>query len=124
MWDSLKVGIAGPPIKTPAGWILFYHGITADHQYCLGAVLLDRKDPTIVLGRTSQPIMTPVEPWEREGWVGNVIFPCGQAIYHDTVYLYYGGADHAVGVATISIAKLAAALHSHYPDSKPALVAA
>ena len=113
MWDALKVGIAGPPLKTAAGWILFYHGITLDHQYCLGAVLLDRKDPTIVLGRTSQPIMTPVEPWEKEGWINDVIFPCGQVVYHDTVYLYYGGADHAVGVATISLAKLTAALRSH-----------
>jgi predicted GH43/DUF377 family glycosyl hydrolase len=112
MWDSLKVGIAGPPIKTPAGWVLFYHGITADHAYCLGAVLLDRKDPTRVLGRTSQPIMTPIEPWEREGWINNVVFPCGQVVRDGCVYLYYGGADQVVGVATIKLADLVSSLRA------------
>jgi len=110
MWDSRKVGIAGPPIKTDAGWILFYHGITDAGHYCLGAVLLDAKDPTHILGRTSQPIMTPSEKWEREGWISNVIFPCGQVLRSGTVYLYYGGADHVVGVATLEIEDLVHAL--------------
>ncbi|MDF2460863.1 MAG: hypothetical protein K0S68_266, partial [Candidatus Saccharibacteria bacterium] len=101
MWDSAKVGIAGPPLKTSSGWVLFYHGVTSFHHYYLGAVLLDRRDPTKVIGRTSQPIMTPVEKWEQEGWIDNVIFPCGQVVRDGVVYLYYGGADQAVGVATI-----------------------
>jgi len=103
MWDSEKVGIAGPPIKTSSGWLLFYHGITAEHSYCLGAALLDLKNPTVVLGRSSQPVMTPVETWEREGWIGNVVFPCGMITRGDKVYIYYGGADHVVGVATASL---------------------
>jgi predicted GH43/DUF377 family glycosyl hydrolase len=106
MWDDKKVGIAGPPIKTAHGWILFYHGITEDHQYCLGAALLDPKDPTRVIGRTSQPIMTPVLDWEKEGWIGNVVFPCGQVVRDGVIYLYYGGADHVVGVATIEVREL------------------
>lgn len=110
MWDSKKVGIAGPPIKTAAGWVLFYHGITDLGHYCLGAVLLDRKDPSRVLGRTNAPLMTPVEPYEREGWIGNVVFPCGQIVKDDTVYLYYGGADHVIGVGTISLHQLLNAL--------------
>ncbi len=103
MWDARKVGIAGPPIETPGGWLLFYHGITTAGHYCLGAVLLDPTDPTIVIGRSSQPVMTPVESWEREGWISNVIFPCGQVVQNGLVYLYYGGADHVVGVATIEL---------------------
>jgi predicted GH43/DUF377 family glycosyl hydrolase len=110
MWDSQKVGIAGPPIKTASGWVLFYHGITKLGHYSLGAVLLDRKDPTRVIGRTSQPLMTPIEPWERQGWINNVVFPCGQIVRGDSVYLYYGGADHAIGVATISLSQLVSAL--------------
>src|SRR6185369_934969 len=110
MWDSRKVGIAGPPIETPGGWVLFYHGITDAGQYCLGAVLLDSRDPTRVLGRTSQPIMTPVEPWEREGWIPNVVFPCGQIVRDGTVYLYYGGADQVVGVATLKVDAVVKAL--------------
>lgn len=106
MWDDKKVGIAGPPIKTAHGWILFYHGITEAHEYCLGAVLLDPKDPTRVIGRSSQPIMTPVLDWEREGWISNVVFPCGQVVRDGVIYLYYGGADHVVGVATIEVREL------------------
>jgi predicted GH43/DUF377 family glycosyl hydrolase len=112
MWDSEKVGIAGPPIRTSAGWILFYHAITAEHHYCLGAALLDLKNPTKVVGRTSQPIMTPVETWECEGWIANVIFPCGQVVRDDTIYLYYGGADHVIGVATLSLADIVSNLHN------------
>lgn len=101
MWDSQKVGIAGPPVKTRAGWILFYHGITDAHEYCLGVALLDRHDPTKIIGRSSQPIMTPVFDWERQGWISNVVFPCGQIVRDGLIYLYYGGADHVIGVATI-----------------------
>jgi len=110
MWDSRKVGIAGPPIKTPSGWVLFYHGITDAGHYCLGAVLLDSNDLTRVLGRTSQPIMTPSESWECEGWIPNVIFPCGQVVRGNTVYLYYGGADHVIGVATLDLETLVSSL--------------
>lgn len=110
MWDSRKVGIAGPPVKTKAGWLLFYHGITSAGHYCLGAVLLDLADPTHILGRTSQPLMTPVETWEREGWIPNVVFPCGQVVRDGQVYLYYGGADHVIGVATLELDKLVKAM--------------
>jgi predicted GH43/DUF377 family glycosyl hydrolase len=120
MWDSKKVGIAGPPIKTPAGWLLFYHGITDAGHYCLGAALLDRKDPTRLIGRSSQPIMTPVEPYERDGWINSVVFPCGQVVRGDTIYLYYGGADHVIGVATISLSELLFALQAHVPGVVPA----
>lgn len=106
MWDSQKVGIAGPPFKTEQGWVLFYHGINEAHHYCLGAVLLDLDDPTIVLGRTAEPIMEPTTKYEREGWVGNVVFPCGQVVRGDTIYIYYGGADKVVGVATLSLQQL------------------
>jgi predicted GH43/DUF377 family glycosyl hydrolase len=110
MWDSQKVGIAGPPIKTAAGWLLFYHGVGGG-EYRLGAVLLERKNPTRVIGRTAHPIMTPIEPWERKGWINNVVFPCGQVVRGDTIYLYYGGADAVIGVATLNQSDLISALH-------------
>ena len=106
MWDSKKVGINGPPILTDYGWLLFYHGINEKHYYCMGAVLLDREDPTTVIGRTNAPIMEPVEDYEKEGWIHNVIFSCGQIVRDDTIYLYYGGADTVVGVATLSMSEL------------------
>lgn len=103
MWDSEKVGISGPPFKTNRGWVMFYHGISTQNQYSVGAVLLDEKDPTVLLARSAEPVMEPYESYEREGWIKNVVFPCGQVLRNETVYLYYGGADQVVCVATINL---------------------
>lgn len=106
MWDGLKVGISGPPLETEHGWILFYHGISELGEYRMGAVLLDKDDPTIVLSRTASPLFEPKEEYEKTGIVPNVVFPCGNIIRGDTVYVYYGGADYVVGVATASLHKV------------------
>lgn len=106
MWDGLKVGLAGPPHLTHAGWLFFYHGVSEDKVYRMGAALLDAKDPTNILGRTALPMFEPEEEWEIHGEIGNVVFPCGSVIRGDTIYLYYGGADKVVGVATGSLRKV------------------
>ena len=106
MWDGLKVGISGPPLETDKGWILFYHGISELGEYRMGAVLLDKEDPTIVLSRTAAPLFEPKEEYEKIGIVPNVVFPCGNIIRGDTVYIYYGGADYVVGVATAPLQKI------------------
>jgi beta-1,2-mannobiose phosphorylase / 1,2-beta-oligomannan phosphorylase len=105
-WDSQKLGIAGPPFKTERGWVLLYHGISDDGVYRVGAVLLDLDDPTKVIGRTDHPVLEPMTKYEREGQINNVVFPCGQAVVNDTVYLYYGGADSVVAVATAPIERI------------------
>ncbi|MBS3902962.1 MAG: hypothetical protein KGZ30_01135 [Anaplasmataceae bacterium] len=106
-WDSLKVGIASPPHKTSKGWLLLYHGVSAeDHQYRVGAVLLDLKNPVIIKGRTRIPIFEPETEYEKNGQVGNVVFPCGSVVIKGTLYVYYGGGDSVVGVATVSVKKL------------------
>ncbi len=102
MWDSEKIGAAGPPIRIPEGWLFIYHGVGPDHGYRLGAALLDAETATVVLSRTSEAILSPELPWEKEGVVNNVIFSCGAILRDDTLYIYYGGADTAIGVATIS----------------------
>jgi predicted GH43/DUF377 family glycosyl hydrolase len=103
-WDSLKVGISAPPLKTKYGWLLLYHGISkTQHTYRIGAVLLDLKDPAIVLARTSDPIFEPEESYEKIGVVNNVVFPCGMALKDGFLYIYYGGADTVIGVATIEL---------------------
>jgi predicted GH43/DUF377 family glycosyl hydrolase len=109
-WDSQKLGIAGPPFKTERGWVLLYHGISDDSQYRVGAVLLDLNDPTKVLSRTEHPVLEPKMQYERVGQIPNVVFPCGQAVVNDTIYLYYGGADSVVAVATAPVGKLLALL--------------
>jgi predicted GH43/DUF377 family glycosyl hydrolase len=106
MWDSEKVGAAGPPIKTKEGWILFYHGVSEDKVYRVGAVLLDLKQPTEVIARTEDPILEPEKSFEIQGQVPNVVFPCGNVLINDTIYLYYGGADTVCCVATIKLKKL------------------
>jgi len=110
-WDSSKVGIAGPPIKTIHGWLLIYHGVSKTHNtYRAGAVLLDLKDPAIVLARSSDPVFEPVENYEKIGIVNNVVFPCGAAVRDETLFIYYGGADKVVGVATMNLEILLQAL--------------
>jgi predicted GH43/DUF377 family glycosyl hydrolase len=105
-WDSKKVGAAAPPIKTKAGWILLYHGLSDDNIYRVGAVLLDLKNPLKILGRTTDPILEPETSYEKEGLVPNVVFPCGVVALKGRLFVYYGCADRVVGVATLKINKL------------------
>jgi beta-1,2-mannobiose phosphorylase / 1,2-beta-oligomannan phosphorylase len=106
-WDSAKVGIAGPPFKTPEGWFLFYHGVASrDMHYRIGAVLLDLDNPTKIIARTDHPLLEPKEPYEQTGMVSNVVFPCGNVLIDDTIYMYYGGGDSVIGGATLSLTKL------------------
>ncbi|KKU75356.1 MAG: Glycosidase-related protein [Candidatus Nomurabacteria bacterium GW2011_GWB1_47_6] len=110
-WDSAKVGISAPPLKTKHGWLLLYHGISKNHNtYRIGAALLDLKDPTLVLARTTDPVFAPEEQYEKEGIVRNVVFPCGMVEKDKVLYLYYGGADKVVGVATMELDILLKAL--------------
>lgn len=110
-WDSAKVGITAPPLKTKHGWLLLYHGISKNHNtYRVGAALLDLKDPTTVLARTTDPILEPEETYELEGVVPNVVFPCGLVQKGKLLYLYYGGGDKVVGVATMEVKVILEAL--------------
>ncbi len=110
MWDSQKVGISAPPIRTKKGWILFYHAVSDDSIYRIGAVLLDLKDPTIVLSRTTDYIFAPMETYEKQGQVGNVVFPCGAVVKKGIIYMYYGAGDSVLDVASIPLQKLLDAL--------------
>ncbi len=110
-WDSLKVGISAPPIKTKYGWLLLYHGVSKSHNtYRVGVVLLDLKDPAIVIARSSDAIFEPEVEYEKIGIVNNVVFPCGMIVKGKLLYIYYGGADKVVGVATIKLSNILGAL--------------
>jgi predicted GH43/DUF377 family glycosyl hydrolase len=99
-YDELKLGAGGPPIETELGWLVIYHGVDHDKVYRLGVALLDKDDPTKVLNRPREPILTPEEPWELEGDVPNVVFTCGTAELGDDYLIYYGGADKVIALAT------------------------
>ncbi|MDE2030761.1 MAG: hypothetical protein KGI58_00675 [Patescibacteria group bacterium] len=110
-WDSAKVGITAPPIKTKYGWLLLYHGVSKSHgTYRVGAVLLDLKDPGIILSQSTDPIFEPIESYEKVGIVNNVVFPCGMVRKGDLLYIYYGGGDKVVGVATMKFSTILSAL--------------
>lgn len=101
-WDCDRIGAGAPPIKTEYGWLNFYHGVDHKRTYRLGILLLDLEDPSKVIGRSVDPVLSPEEDWEKHGLVPNVVFTCG-AVEMDGQYLvYYGGADKVIGVATMA----------------------
>ena len=107
MWDSKKIGIAAPPLKTKQGWILFYHGVSEDDNfYRVGAFLLDPQDPLQVIARSDEPLFEPEISYEKNGLIPNVVFPCGAVIIGEKIFIYYGGGDKVIGLATISTEKL------------------
>jgi len=103
-WDSRRIGGTSPPIETEYGWVCFYHGISKrTGHYNVRAALLDLDNPSKVLYRTHDPLLEPTMEYERHGMVNNVVFPCGSVLLKDKLYVYYGGADSVVGVATIDM---------------------
>jgi len=105
-WEHWKVGAASPPIKTEQGWLLIYHAVDANKVYRLGAALLDLADPSVLLARPDGFILEPRETWECQGQTPHVVFSCGSAVVNDKLYVYYGGADRVIAVATCSMAEM------------------
>lgn len=104
-WDSRKVGAGAPPVKTKLGWLLIYQAVDDKDasQYKVGAMLLDLKNPSRVLARSSKPIMEPKEHYESAGFKAGVIYPCGALVIKERLFVYYGGADSYVCVATAKL---------------------
>jgi predicted GH43/DUF377 family glycosyl hydrolase len=108
-WELVQIGNCGSPIELDEGWLLFTHGVGAMRKYSIGAVLLDKNDPTKVLGRSREPLLRP-EPSEREGYVPNVVYTCGAMRYGDRIVLPYAVSDTFSNFATIEIPTLLRAL--------------
>jgi predicted GH43/DUF377 family glycosyl hydrolase len=104
-WEH-KIGGNTPPIKTQHGWLTLYHAVGPDKHYRLGALLLDLEDPAKVLHRTPDWLIQPEEKYELEGYYNGVIFPCGKVVIDGTLFVYYGGADKYVGLATCDLDEL------------------
>jgi beta-1,2-mannobiose phosphorylase / 1,2-beta-oligomannan phosphorylase len=115
-WDSARVGAGAAPIKTEKGWLEIYHGANEKNQYCLGAFLMDLADPSKIIARTDEPIMVPTDPYELNGFFGEVVFTNGHIVRPDgdTVTLYYGASDEFVCGANVSIKEIFSLLkHDH-----------
>ncbi len=124
-WDSKKIGAGAPPIKTKDGWLLIYQavGYQDSSKYKIGAMLLDLKDPTKVLYRSRYPILEPDAIYENEGFKAGVVYPCGAVDIDGTLFVYYGGADSYVCVATANLEKFVMELkHFELPRLEPAVI--
>jgi predicted GH43/DUF377 family glycosyl hydrolase len=108
-WELVQLGNCGSPIETDAGWLVLSHGVGPMRQYCIGAFLLDREDPTKVIGRLREPLLKPNQE-EREGYVPNVVYTCGALIHNGELVIPYGLADHATGFATVPLDEVLAAM--------------
>ncbi|MAG59610.1 hypothetical protein CMO96_02355 [Candidatus Woesebacteria bacterium] len=106
-WDSRKVGIAGPPIKTEKGWLLIFHALSLkDDMYRLGAMLLDAEHPDKIISKLEYPLIQPEKDYEIAGLRRSTIFSCGAVVKGGDLIIYYGGADKVIGVASIKMKKL------------------
>lgn len=117
-WDANKIGLSPPPIETPRGWLIIYHGVrmtAAGAIYRLGLALFDLHTPERLLKRGDQWVFGPEERYEQRGDVGNVVFPCGYTIQPDgdTLNLYYGAADTSICLATGCISEMLAWLDAN-----------
>ena len=104
-WEFVQIGNCGSPIELDEGWLLLTHGVGPVRKYSIGAVLLDKKDPSKVLARSREPLVRP-EPSEREGYVPNVVYTCGAIRYNNQIILPYAVSDSFSNFATIKIADL------------------
>ena len=108
-WEFVQIGNCGSPLETEAGWLVISHGVGPMRKYSLGAFLLDRDDPSRVLARLPEPLLSPDET-EREGYVPNVVYSCGAMIHSSRLILPYAMSDSATSFATVPVAELLAAM--------------
>ena len=108
-WELVQIGNCGAPIEIDEGWLLLTHGVGAMRKYSIGAVLLDKHDPSKVIGRTREPILAAADQ-DREGYVPNVVYSCGGIRHGDCIFLPYGVADSSIAFAFVPISALLAAM--------------
>jgi len=104
-WEFVQIGNCGSPLLTDVGWLLLTHGVGPMRKYCIGAVLLDKNNPTKVIGQLNGPLLSPTDE-ERSGYVPNVVYSCGGLIHNDMLVIPYGISDAATGFAIVSLDEL------------------
>lgn len=104
-WEFVQIGTCGAPIELDEGWLVITHGVGPVRNYCLGACLLDKADPSLILARSAKPFLRPSGA-QRDGFVPNVIYSCGALLRERTLLLPYAVADNFTAFATIDIDRL------------------
>lgn len=124
-YETRNIGGGCPPIETKYGWVFIFHTVEEINQgrvYHASAALLDKKDPRKVIARLHEPLFSPTEKWEKQGFISNVVFPTGTALFGRTLYIYYGAADKYIAVASVDIDDLTHTMktniHSHAYENK------
>lgn len=108
-WEFVQMGNCGSPIEVDEGWLVLTHGVGTVRNYCIGACLLDKADPSKLLARTSRPVLAP-SPHERDGYVPNVVYSCGALVQDRTMLLPYAVADSFSAFGSLSIDDLLACM--------------
>ncbi len=106
-WEE-KIGGGAPPLLTEKGWLMLYHGVASGGtgEYSAGAALLDRDNPLKVIARSPEPVLVPEFDYETKGYYSGIVFPTGNVIVGEKLFVYYGAADKYVGVATCNLNSL------------------
>lgn len=118
-WDSGRVGLSTPPLKTEKGWLILYHGVkitVSGAIYRLGIALLDLKNPQNVLFRSDEWVFGPEKSYELIGDVDKVVFPCGWTLIGSEIRLYYGSADKCIGLATANVSDILDWIERHLKE--------
>jgi predicted GH43/DUF377 family glycosyl hydrolase len=110
-WESVKIGNCGSPIETEEGWLVITHGVGPMRRYCIGAALLDLDDPSRVIGRLREPLLSPGGA-EREGYVPNVVYSCGSMVHGRELILPFAVSDLASTIVSVPLDELLATLKS------------
>jgi len=110
-WEFVQIGNCGSPIEIDEGWLMLTHGVGPVRKYSIGAVLLDKSDPSRVLARSREPLIRP-EPAEREGYVPNVVYTCGAIRHFEQIIIPYAVSDTFSRFATVGISDLLKSLQS------------
>ncbi len=108
-YENRNIGGGAPPIETDRGWLIIYHAVDDMDRgkiYRAGAALLDKKNPSKVIGHLKEPLFSPKEDYETKGNVSNVVFPTGTAQFGDRLYIYYGAADQRIAAASVDMDEL------------------
>jgi predicted GH43/DUF377 family glycosyl hydrolase len=113
MWDAVRTGAGTVPFRVPEGWLELYHGVDSEGQYAMGGLLLDAQDPTRVIARSPEPILTPDHDYEQSGFYRNTVFSCGHVPLDEggnRIRMYYGAADSCLAAADFDVKEIVASL--------------
>ena len=106
VWEEQKIGAGAPPVLTDRGWLVLYHGVDMHDRYSIGALLLDRDNPSTILWRTEHPVMEPEMPYEKSGFFSQTVFPCTALKAGRDIVIYYGAADNSICRVDIPLEEL------------------